>query len=139
MKHNHLHATVSIDHIVHMLNEILALDPVAISELGRLSVPCNKKLADHPTVQVRATKGKHDYRVGLLGILNGVLSKSSPGIIEAVVDADDNNKLLRFQVSTNGHVATAKYQHASTVHRFNSLKTAAAELNGTLVIAAQVR
>lgn len=139
MKHRHTHGSVSIDHIVDMLNEILAIDPVALSELGRLSVPCNKKLAEHPTVQVRATAGKHDYRVGLLGILNGVLSKSSPGIIEAVVDDEDDNKLLRFQVNTNAEAATAEptYDHAAhAAARLKALKAVAAELNGTIVIAA---
>ena len=66
---------VSVKHIVDVLNEILQLDPTAISELGRLSVPCNRKLAEHPTVQVRATAGKHDYRVGILGILKSTQSK----------------------------------------------------------------
>ena len=76
--------------------------------------PCNKKLAEHPTVQVTQQQA-HDYRVGLLGILNGVLSKSSPGIIEAVVDDEDDNKLLRFQVNTNAEAATAEptYDHAA--------------------------
>lgn len=139
MKHRHTHGSVSIDHVVDMLNEILAIDPVALSELGRLSVPCNKKLAEHPTVQVRATAGKHDYRVGLLGILNGVLSKSSPGIIQAIVDDEDDNKLLRFQVNTNAEAATAKYQQAN--NRFertnmNNLEAMAAEIGGSIVRAA---
>lgn len=136
MAHKHSQAVVSIDHIVHMLNEILAIDPVAVSELGRLSVPCNRKLAEHSTVQVRATAGKHDYRVGLLGILNGVLSKSSPGVIQAIVDDDnDNNKLLRFKVSPVGKAARPKQHRSQASTTLSNLKTTAAELGGIVVMA----
>lgn len=135
MSHRHNNAVVSIDHIVHMLNEILAIDPVAVSELGRLSVPCNRKLAEHSTVQVRATAGKHDYRVGLLGILNGVLSKSSPGVIQAIVDDGDNNKLLRFKVSPVGKAARPKQHRSQASMTLSNLKITAVELGGTVVMA----
>lgn len=59
--------------IVDLLNELFELDPKAIEALVLNKVPCNKKLADHPTVTVTSRPGKRDYHmVGLVGILNGI-------------------------------------------------------------------
>lgn len=79
--------------VIDFLNELLALDRDAIMRLMDYRTPCNAALAEHPTVQV---VGREDWRVGLLGILNGLLgtrdeseARSGWGHITAVYDDDD--------------------------------------------------
>lgn len=63
--------------IVSFLNELFILDPGAIHALCANRVPCNCKLADHPTVQVGISPvlGEEQYHVGLVGLLNGLFSE----------------------------------------------------------------
>jgi hypothetical protein len=67
-----------VDHAIAVLNEIHQADPTVLPALVAYRVPCNRALADHPTVQVGLRDGalKDDldtgYEVGLLGILNGI-------------------------------------------------------------------
>ena len=65
--------------IVALMNELLEMDPVAVSALCHVRVPCNETLAAHPKVQVALLRdpaeaaGEGDeYSVGLLGLLNGI-------------------------------------------------------------------
>lgn len=55
------------------LNELNEIDPDAVRRLCFQRVPCNDRLRDHPTVQVRSDKDGSNAAVGLLGILNGLL------------------------------------------------------------------
>ena len=64
------------EEIVKLLNEACALDPVAIGRLMNARVPCNSALANHPTIQVEGIHsdgGKTEFRVGALGLLNGLV------------------------------------------------------------------
>lgn len=63
--------------IVDLLNEIIKQDPDAMSALIAARVPCSESLADHPTVQVGETDT--GYKVGILGILNGLCGTDSKG------------------------------------------------------------
>ena len=56
---------------IDALNEAFSQDPVAVRALLINVVPCNKKLADHPTVQCGQLE--NGYSVSALGFLNGVL------------------------------------------------------------------
>lgn len=65
--------------IVALMNELLEMDPVAVSALCHVRVPCNETLAAHPKVQVallrdpaEAGSNGDEYSVGLLGVLNGL-------------------------------------------------------------------
>lgn len=63
--------TITVDDALVVLNRILAADPAAVAALVDERVACNEELAGDPTVQVlRGTDG--DYRVGILGIINGL-------------------------------------------------------------------
>ncbi len=66
---------------IDVLNEALEKDPEAIRRLLNLRVDCNKDLARHPTIQT-AIYGGVD-RIGLLGLLNGILGDSPSGVIGA--------------------------------------------------------
>jgi hypothetical protein len=68
---------ITIDETVIFLNELIEIDKSAIAALIANRVPCNKKLADHPTVQVSAQND--GFHVGLLGILNGLFGTLENG------------------------------------------------------------
>lgn len=59
-----------------LLNDALKLDPTAVATLVGMRVPCNEKLADHPTIQVRQD-GENTFSVGLLGLLNGIIGANA--------------------------------------------------------------
>ena len=67
------------DDLITFLNSLVEIDPYALAELLCIRVPCNKTLADHPSVQVAAGGERSGYtfiapntfRIGMLGVLNG--------------------------------------------------------------------
>ena len=66
---------------VDLLNDVLERDPKAITKLINMRIDCNERLANHPTVQVH--KFDNVYRIGALGLLNGVLGGGPSGDIGA--------------------------------------------------------
>jgi len=84
------------DSMIRYLNELLKLDPDAVYQLIETRLPCNKALADHPTVQVH-TKEDGTYAVGLLGILNGFVGTDTDGWGFICASYDDAGKLLEFK------------------------------------------
>ena len=91
---------------VDFMNEMLAHDRSAITDLCLYRVPCGKALTTHPTVQVMIVRDdvsqSMDYSVGLLGILNGFLGafdegpKKGFGALIAEMD-EDTGDLTRFR------------------------------------------
>jgi len=65
-----MHESVTLDQAIAYLNELVALDAYAVSELLETRVACNAALAEHPTAQVMEWEGT--YRIGLMGVLNGL-------------------------------------------------------------------
>ena len=87
--------------MVAFLNELLERDRPAIAALIANRVPCNKRLAEHPSVQVGAQHG--GYNVGLLGLLNGLcgVRENGYGLIAAIFEGDSPTEyrdLVRFEV-----------------------------------------
>lgn len=97
---------VEIDDIIDALNDILSADPEAIQKLVETYIPCNDKLADHPTVQVQADE--KGCKVGLLGVLNGVLGADDNGLGYICACFDESGKLTEFKI-TPGCVRTKRY------------------------------
>jgi hypothetical protein len=79
---------ITLETVIDFLNEALQVDPVAITALFSLRVRCNPVLENHPTIQVgwfpkdgslpvpgspNVNDGKSELRLGILGILNGLL------------------------------------------------------------------
>jgi hypothetical protein len=64
------------EQFVKTLNEAFKTDPNAIYALQAALFPCNKELADHPTIVVRASAipGDTNFNVGVVGLINGCLS-----------------------------------------------------------------
>jgi len=86
--------------VVDLLNDCFKRDPQAINALIANRVLCNGALADHPTVQVRMEthEGGYTYRVGLLGMLNGIFGVDDDGQGAIVMYIDDAGKLIGFGV-----------------------------------------
>lgn len=65
--------------IVNTLNRAHAADAHALQQLIDARVMCNRDLAEDPTIQVGVDDETGRYRVGLLGILNGIAGKIQHG------------------------------------------------------------
>jgi len=84
------------DRIITVLNECVALDREALHKLIETRVPCNRALADHPTVQVSSGAPGEFSTVGLLGILNGIVGVDSDGWGFIAASFDEEGKLVKF-------------------------------------------
>lgn len=75
--------------VVDLLDEIHAADPGALAALVATRVPCNRALADHPTVQVGQAKDG-GVEVGLMGVLNGLcgVNEDGWGAVALIVEHD---------------------------------------------------
>ena len=71
---------ITLDDFLKILNEIASVDPEAMKNLIEARVPCNDELVNHPEVQVGAYEGV--YKVGILGILNGIFGTYEEGKYE---------------------------------------------------------
>lgn len=94
------------DDVVEFLNELLALDPVFVTQLVGFRTPCNEAIANHPSVQVGGANG--DFRAGLLGVVNGFLGviddgpKAGWGPITAIYEGDRLTGFRRTGVEAAG-------------------------------------
>lgn len=86
---------VTVAEAIELLNEALAADRAGVSALVNERVICNAALSEHPTIQVGQMEGNITngepaiaYKVGLLGILNGLFGTDETGYgpISAIVD-----------------------------------------------------
>ena len=66
---------------IEVLNEALERDPLAITQLVNLRVDCNTQLVNHSTIQSSIYHGV--TKVGVLGLINGVVGNSPSGVIGA--------------------------------------------------------
>jgi len=71
----------AIEQAVKVLNEALERDADAVMALVNYRVACNDTLAGHPTIQVHRFGEVH--KIGLLGLLNGILGGGPSGDIGA--------------------------------------------------------
>jgi hypothetical protein len=75
--------SVTLAHVIDVLNNAVESDPDAMHALVETRVPCNKSLAEHPTIQVATIEdtsirmGDAEYRVGIVGLLNGLFGVDS--------------------------------------------------------------
>ena len=85
-----------ISKALQVLNEALELDPSAITELVNLRVGCNKGLTNHATIHVGVYDGV--AKVGVLGLINGVIGNSPSGVIGAKGSIDgQTGRFVRVQ------------------------------------------
>lgn len=99
--------TISLDRVLEILNEAVEADPDAMATLISTRVPCNKVLADHPSIQVLARNPGETIEpgspnvgtiteVGFLGVLNGLFGIREDGWGLITAEFDDPGKLMRF-------------------------------------------
>ncbi len=90
--------TITADSVIKMLNDANRLDPKAVSSLFlRRRVTCNRWLAEHEHIQVRTRRGgSPPYKVGVLGIINGMFGTDARGF-GPIAMCIDKGKILRFQ------------------------------------------
>lgn len=93
---------------VRVLNSAATLDKDAMHALAEHRVPCNSELAQHPTIQVRTKKVSNStgacsfvdsHKVGMLGILNGILGMDEFGNAYIAAWYDANGKLTQFKLN----------------------------------------
>lgn len=90
---NFLNHEISILHAIFILNQAVHLDPEAMTRLFTNRVPCNERLAEHPTIQVSQAS-----ELGPLGLINGffgVNERQRGHIVAVYIDS----KLSHFEVS----------------------------------------
>ena len=76
-----LQDSISLDHVLAVLNEATEMDPDAMKVLITTRTPCNQKLSNHPTIQIAVEKIDDItlHMVGTLGLLNGLFGASTTG------------------------------------------------------------
>lgn len=94
--------------IVGYLNELLSLDPTAVSELFlRTSVNVNQAIVNHPTTQVRLVDvGDRRYMLGPLGLMNGLLPVGY--VVVMNVQGSYITSFAPGTVADDGHVTAVK-------------------------------
>ena len=88
---------ISAESICEFLNNLLEIDRGPIEQLVETRVPCNEALANHPNVPVLLLDDGQT-KIGLLGILNGIIAGASDGRI--LIGVYDENKLVKFELTT---------------------------------------
>lgn len=90
--------SITTNDVIKLLNGANNSDPNAISTLFlRRRARCNRKLADHKSIQVRARRGgKPPYTVGILGIINGAFGTDAQGM-GPIVMVVDKGRIIRFK------------------------------------------
>lgn len=82
---------INVNKAVEILNELLILDPAAITSLANNRVACSDRLATDSTAVCARTNGV--MRVGMVGVINAMVED---GFIGA--EYDDDSVLVGFRV-----------------------------------------
>jgi hypothetical protein len=94
--------SITPEQAVAVLNEALTTDPEAINAMFAHRTPCNEKLSDHETIQVRDYEMEGDPsppNFGVLGLLNGIfgIKPSGYGFIQT---ESEHGQIVRFSINT---------------------------------------
>ena len=109
--------SVTIEEVIKLLNEMIRLDPDATYKLfRRMKEYCNEDLANHADIMVDGHSEPGRYKVGLLGILNGLFGRNTKGFGAIYMDIDtDRSTIKRFWVDKSAvkGVRVEETQHKS--------------------------
>ena len=87
------------DAAIDVLNRAFAADPAAIHSLLCVRIPCNRAMADDPTVVVE--QGHVGYTLDVMGLINGLLGELDRALVATRVDdepdLDGTYRLLGFR------------------------------------------
>jgi len=88
---------VTSQEVCDLLNELLKIDYTCVHNLISHRERCNKKFAEHPTVQVKQYKTDKFPVVGIIGIINGLFGIREDGM-GAICFEFNNEKILKFKL-----------------------------------------
>ena len=83
---------ISAQDAVDYLNSVIECDPLAFRAFMCVRIPCNKKLAEHPTAIVDVWS--EGFQIGLMGLINGMFSLSEEGTGKIWYTMDDDGNFL---------------------------------------------
>ena len=93
-----------VEFVVDFLNDLLETDADAVKSLVEFRVKCNEDMMSHETVQVLCDSDSDgnpiNPRVGMLGILNGLLGIRDSGMGKFAAEFDEDGHLHRFVAIT---------------------------------------
>jgi hypothetical protein len=92
--------SIDANSIVEFLNATWEYDPEAINRLMGMTTHCDETLANHPTIVVGAPKPNGPFRIGFIGLINGILSKAGQPKITKLVN-NQSGKIVGFSVVTD--------------------------------------
>jgi hypothetical protein len=96
-----------IDQAIEVLNRALELDSAAINKLIKLSVTCNKELADDPTIQV-GSLCDGTYYIRPFGLINGLFGVWRNGFAHIVMALNEQNEIIKFRRAKEEDLFSAK-------------------------------
>lgn len=96
--------SVTIQETVDFLNSLIKIDSSVITKLFDMRINCNEDMANHKTVQV-SNFGIHYFKVGMIGILNGLFGIDEHGWGHIAANYEDG-KIINFEVLTSEKVAS---------------------------------
>lgn len=85
---------------VDILNEALAADRKAVMALLNYRVSVNDGIADHPEIVCMQDNVAGGPVVGLLGMVNGIVTRQTGELICAVYDDEAMKSLVRFGITS---------------------------------------
>jgi len=100
---------VSVNAIMDILNEAFKIDPVFMQTLITTRFPCNKGMADHPTIQVHCygDASIDKPKAGFLGLINGMIGVDENISGPIAANFDEDGKLMGFSL-TNTEAVSAR-------------------------------
>ena len=88
--------TINIDDAIEYLNSVLEADPLALRALLCTFIPCNDKLAKHPTAIVSPV-WQEGYTIGMMGLINGMFGIREDNYAAICYKIDmDRNEIIGF-------------------------------------------
>lgn len=91
--------SITIQETVDFLNSLIKIDSSTITKLFDTRIHCNEAIANHETVQV-INVGIHYFKVGMIGILNGLFGIDEYGWGHIIANYEDG-KIISFEVLTS--------------------------------------
>lgn len=88
--------SITVQDACDLLNEYLSLDYPSCSRLITHRVNCNKAISDHPTIQTKDFPGRSKWRVGVLGLLNGMFGADDNSVGAISYELDPEGRIVHF-------------------------------------------
>ena len=91
--------SVSPQDVCDLLNDMVQKDKDCVITLINSRGVCNELIAGHPFIQVLQDDENGPYKIGLLGVLNGLFGIDSEGYGAIVMYIDAETKKIEFKTN----------------------------------------